>query len=150
MLVLNTIVVDHALSKKRKQEVTLIGTVFIPMEMPVPVVVKGYGCVGIGIVTEIRMTSNSTKILFDLETSISESSKKAYYDLYRNQASQMVNTEDPYDNDDVIIPGAINSVKNNSSVKKKQSDENTYHWSDESRSRKSKGLTDYLDGFLDY
>lgn len=105
----NFIVIDDSLRAKRsgydEYSHCMNGAVFVPLETPIPVIQKGKGCVGVGMVSKIIMTASSTTIIFTVEDT-TESNAKAYYDLYRNQVS-LSNEKDVYDNSDVVIPGVM-------------------------------------------
>lgn len=144
MKVENYIVISDKISHKRVQNFTVNGEVYIPLDIPVPVILKGTGCVGIGIVTELVITSAATTITFNYEPNIDKGSKIAYYNLYRNQVSQKTNSEDPYENSsDVVIPGAITSISTKGTKNK-----STYHWSENTRDNSSN--SSLLDDYLDY
>lgn len=106
MKILNFIVTDQPI-KRGRNEYTVLGECFIQCETPIPVITKNRGCVGLGIVKEFTVSKHSTTIKFNLEKDISQDSKKAYYDLYRTSISVNEDSNDPYENTDTIIPGAI-------------------------------------------
>lgn len=113
MNILNFIIIDKPLrSTKYNLETNMFameGEVYIPLETPVPIIQKGVGCVGIGMVSELNITKSSTMIYFS-STKISESAEKAYYDLYRNQIS--TGNQNMYSNqEDVVIPGLARGMK---------------------------------------
>ena len=117
----------------------------VPLDQPLPVIVRGQGCIGLGVVTSITLTPTGTVIKFDLDDSISDNEAKAYYNLYRNQASSS-SGGDRYSSADTVIPGAISSLGNNRSVKSS------------GKKKKHRGssngdgcLLDYMDGdYRDY
>ena len=118
MNIMHFIVIDDSLKSKRmvssnRYHHTLNGEVYIQPETPVPVIQKGKGCIGIGMVSELRITASSTTIIFEVRET-TESNMEAYYALYRNQIS-VTPSSDSYDESDVIIPGAIRSVSGNGS-----------------------------------
>lgn len=114
MQIKNFIVVDDLDKARRKGKCAFNGEVYIPIETSIPVIHKGRGCIGVGVVHQLIITKGSTVVTFSLETDISETSKRAYYDLYRNQ-NTMNDSDDMYDNSDVVIPGAIGSIGSRSS-----------------------------------
>ena len=87
---------------------TLEGEVYIPLETPIPIIRRGSGCIGIGLVVELTITKTSTTIVYSM-SNISEVNAKAYYDLYRNQAT--ASNTDGYQ-EDVVIPGMMRNVGN--------------------------------------
>lgn len=105
MKILNFIEVTRSMSEGG-QYVAVTGECYIPCGTPVPVIQKGKKCLGIGVVKSLRITAETTDITFELSTNISKEKKQAYYDLYRNNAS-ISDSEDPYENTDQIIPGAM-------------------------------------------
>lgn len=109
MQIKNFIVVDDLEKARRKGKCAFNGEVYIPIGTSIPVIHKGRGCIGIGVVHQLIISSESTTVSFSLETNISDTSKRAYYDLYRNQ-NTMSESGDMYDNSDVVIPGAIGSI----------------------------------------
>lgn len=111
MKILNFIEVTRALSDGG-YSVAVTGECYIPCETPVPVIQKGKKCIGIGIVRSLTITAESTDISFNLSTNVSKEKKQAYYDLYRNNVSAITNSDDPYENTDQIIPGAMVGKKN--------------------------------------
>lgn len=131
--------------RKGKREYSVTGEVYIPINTVVPVILKGTGCIGTAIVEEICMRSESTRITFLFDPDISEQSKAAYYALYRNQVT---NTEDPYDNQDVFIPGAMGSTgasRGNASDRIRELDSDRRRERDDYTSRSS--LSDFLDDY---
>ena len=102
------IIVDDTMNRKNRDtfEFTVNGDVIYPLETPLPVIRKGVGCIGIGIISTSVRKNTTTSITFR----VSETNKdaaKAYYDLYRNQVSSS-NSDDIYDNaSDTIIPGMM-------------------------------------------
>lgn len=106
MNILNFIVIDdkqHYYDDNDLYSFTAQGECYIPLETPVPIIRRGIGCIGIGLVAELKITRTSTTIIYSI-SDISEMSARAYYDLYRNQATAS-NTEEY--REDVIIPGMM-------------------------------------------
>lgn len=117
----NFIVIGDQIRKKGAQTVTVSGTVFIALDVPVPVIIEGEGCIGLGIVKELRIRSSSTDICFELTRDISVKEKEFLYNLYRNQISMGGSSNGnryAHSSKDVIIPGAIGSIGGNSSRKR--------------------------------
>jgi len=105
------------------------GTKLYPLGIYLPVIRKGEGCIGLGIVRQITINETTTKITFEYISEISTADAKAYYTLYRGQISMAQDSSsDIYDNaEDTFIPGAINSLNLNtgrqgSSLKVKNGD----------------------------
>lgn len=96
------------------------GTLIYPIGIAVPVIRRGTGCIGVGVISEVILTATTTKITFTFNDQISESDKRAFYSLYRNQVSMEGGVNrDIYDaSEDVVIPGAIGSININSSEPK--------------------------------
>jgi len=114
----------------------------VPIAQPLPVIVRGRGCVGLGVVTKIEITDDGTTIKFDFDRSISDAEAEAYYNLYRNQASN--GGEDRYSNTEAVIPGAISRLGNNRS--ERSNDSRKGH-----KKKSSGGLLDYMDdGDIDW
>jgi hypothetical protein len=146
MRVLNFIVLEDKIRKSGFHDVAVSGEVYIPLETVVPVICKGVGCVGVGVVQRLHISKSSTTIEFELETNISKESKRAYYDLYRNHSSSDYEN-DPYENSDTVIPGAIGSVGGKTSGRVTNSQ---YSWKDDYRRDKNPSLGDFLgDDFMD-
>ena len=134
------IVVDDTLSKKQGEAIfTVNGDVIYPLETPMPVIRKGVGCIGVGMIKSSMRSKSATTITFIL-SKCNEDSARAYYDLYRNQISIAPNSDDVYDNaSDIVIPGMMMSA----GVKPKISSSNS---SPRKRRNETYGsLTDYLD-----
>lgn len=85
---------------------TAQGECYIPLETPVPIIKRGSGCIGIGLVLQLEITKTSTTIIYTV-SDISETNAKAYYDLYRNQAT--ASNSEEY-NEDTIIPGMMRTA----------------------------------------
>ena len=132
------IVVDDTLLKRHGEvSFTVNGDVIYPLETPMPVIRKGTGCIGVGMIKSSTRSKSATTITFIL-SKCNEESARAYYDLYRNQISISPNTDDVYDAaSDMVIPGMMASA----GIKPKVS-------SDNYRPRRKKeshtSLTDYL------
>jgi hypothetical protein len=144
MRILNFIVLEDKIRRSGYHESAVSGEVYIPLETVVPVICKGVGCVGVGIIHRLHISKASTTIEFELETNISKESKRAYFDLYRNHASNEDN-DDPYDNSDTVIPGAIGSVGGKTAGR--------VNWSTgvaQTRKKSSPSLSDFLgDDFME-
>lgn len=89
----------------REVSETLSGQVFLPIGKSLPIILRGTGCIGIGLVTELRITEQSTTVTFT-SSEVSDEYAEAYYALYQNQIS-VDNSDDPYEQTDQIIPGAM-------------------------------------------
>ena len=101
------IVVDDTFKKREKCNFTVNGDVIYPLGTPMPVIVKGSGCIGVGIVVSSTRNGSSTSITFKLSKT-DNASASAYYDLYRNQISVSTDSEDAYENaSDMVIPGMM-------------------------------------------
>ncbi len=68
----------------------------------VPVIVAGYGCIGLGTVTEFTIKKNNGQVSFKFTSASSELCKNLY-NMYRNNIS----SDDSTDFNDVVIPGAF-------------------------------------------
>lgn len=134
------IVVDDTFKKREKSNFTVNGDVIYPLGTPMPVILKGSGCIGVGIVLESTRKGSSTSITFKLSKT-DKASADAYYDLYRNQISVSSDaSEDAYDNAaDMVIPGMMAGAN----IKPKLSED------DRGRSRK-RSLSDFMDDDDDY
>ena len=133
MQILNFIVIDGSLRSFRDGKgyaFTLSGENYIPLATPIPIIQKGHGCVGIGMVEELNITQTSTTIYFKAEE-VSDNSAKAYYNLYRNQISVSSNT-DYSGQEDTLIPGMARGIRpsvniNDNSIKDKKSRRENTH-----------------------
>lgn len=136
---MNFIVVDDKLREGRN-EYTVSGAVLLKLDVPVPVVLKGKGCIGIGTVHQLTITSNSTDILFTL-TRVPKEACNAYYDLYRNQVSNAQSDVDAYESaEDTLIPGAIGA-------KMQQRHEPDNYGNRQRRSSGNASLSDFYRGY---
>ena len=111
MQIATFIVLDDPLKGYSKtQSRTVNGEVYYPLETPMPIILKGKGCIGIGMVNEMTISTSSTTIVF-VASKISDNDANAYYALYRNQVSVSSNTSsDLYEQSDAIIPGMMTSI----------------------------------------
>lgn len=108
MKIANFIVVDDYKRIKNGGvcEHSVNGTVLYPLDTPIPIIQKRSGCIGIGMVTEITMSSSSTRIVFSV-SKVNDDDANAYYKLYQNQVS-VSNDDDSYDAaGDMVIPGMM-------------------------------------------
>ena len=113
---------------------TVNGTVLYPLETSLPIIQKGKGCIGLGMVSEITMTTSSTRIVFSVSR-VDDDDAKAYYRLYQNQVSTS-NDEDVYDaSSDMVIPGMMVSSR-----QPKISDRDRY----DSQNHRPRSLSDYM------
>ena len=119
MKITNFIVLDDRVGRMSEYRHTVNGEVYIPLETSVPVIVKGVGCIGLGMVIEINMTKASTTFTFTM-SKVGRDAADAYYSLYKNQIS-MTDTEDVYDQSDVIIPGMMASTTKSTPKPKRSS-----------------------------
>lgn len=106
MKLLQFIVVDEQL-RDGKNLFTVTGECYMPVGKQYPVIRRNSGCIGLGTVKSVLITQNSTEIEFNLTRDISKETKKAFYDLYRNNVSVHDSNSDPYENTDQVIPGAM-------------------------------------------
>lgn len=80
------------------------GIIIYPIGVPIPVIVKGKGCGGNAVISNVSYDENSTTITFSLN-SVSKDVGNAIYSLYRGQASTSGQSSDSYE--DQFIPGAM-------------------------------------------
>lgn len=114
-------------------EHTVNGAVIYPLETPLPIIQKGKGCIGIGMISEVNMTTSSTRIVFKV-SKVNIDDGNAYYRLYQNQVSA-VNDDDAYDAAaDMVIPGMMMGKSTRSSGRDLS----------ESRRSRSKSLSDFM------
>lgn len=78
--------------------------------IPIPVIVKSYGCIGMAIPRKFKVDETLTTVTFtfkpfDTNNSQEKYFAKAYYSLYRGKLS--ADADDSADVDDVLIPGAM-------------------------------------------
>lgn len=99
--------VNHVPTHKLVQY-TVPGTKVYPLMVPIPVIKKGTGCIGLGMVSAVSMTVDSTTIEFTL-TAISTENAKSYYNLYRNVISNS-DSDAAYGDEDMVIPGLARSA----------------------------------------
>ena len=136
------IVVDDTLKKNTRDNTctfTVNGDVIYPIGVPMPVIRKGKGCVGVGIIISSTRNGTSTSITFTI-SNVNDASAKAYYSLYQNNISVSNDSDDAYENaSDMIIPGMIANVsktskKSNNSRRSGRSslsdylEDDDYHW----------------------
>jgi hypothetical protein len=88
---------------------TVTGPSIYPIGEIVPLIRKGDNCLGLIKIESIVITANSTSVNFNIVEA--KGDYTAIYNLYRNQITNSSNSDDPYDNDDVIIPGAYQRGK---------------------------------------
>ena len=122
MRITNFIVLDDVPNRKHEYHHTVNGEVYIPLETTVPVIQKGYGCIGLGMVTEIVMRKDSTTIIFTM-SKVGKDAADAYYSLYKNQVT-MSDSNDVYDQSDVVIPGMMASTAKSTPKPKRSSSSN--------------------------
>lgn len=134
MKLLQFIVVDEKTGIRRgENSYSVSGECYLPLETTVPVIQKGRGCIGLGIVKELNITVSSTRIKFVIYKDIAKEKRDAYYELYQNSASE--NTDDPYENTDAFIPGAMVG-KSKQPTRRGQDD--------------GKGIVDLATDYIDY
>lgn len=80
------------------------GITIYPIGVPIPVIVKGKGCGGNAVISNVSYDENSTTITFSL-SEVSKEVGNAIYSLYRGQASTSGQSADSYE--DQFIPGAM-------------------------------------------
>lgn len=91
----------------RSNNYRVSGMVIFPINSPIPVIVKGEGCIGIASVSKFTVDATSTTITFTLEECSKEASK-VFYNLYKNYTvGGGIDADDPYSNTDQLIPGAM-------------------------------------------
>lgn len=98
--------------KKNLYQYTEQGMLLYPIGSLVPIIEKGYGCIGIATVKSLTMDANSTTVIFTV-SEVDKSTANTLYGMYRNNATVMGNNDDPYSNTDQIIPGAIGAPEEN-------------------------------------
>jgi hypothetical protein len=89
------------------------GEIIYPLEVPIPIIKRRTGCIGIAVISELKITKTKTTIVFSI-TEIDKTAANAYYQLYRNTASMnQMSSDDVYSNaEDAIIPGAMGNNSN--------------------------------------
>lgn len=87
------------------------GARIYPIEISIPIIRKGEGCIGLAVIREMTIDANSTVVVFTVHKCDS-SQAKAYYNLYRNNLSMGNNaSDDDYENaEDMVIPGLVGGV----------------------------------------
>lgn len=115
---LENFIIVNDIKRRGTESYTVDGMVLLPIGTPLPVILKGKGCCGIGIVSELRITEQTTTIKFELNE-ISKEHADAYYALYRNQVTFNTDSDDPYEQTDQIIPGMMRSLPGKGSSSKK-------------------------------
>lgn len=99
------------------------GNHIYPLGVFLPVIKRGHGCIGMGIVRTIVMTENSTQVEFEYTKTVNPQHAQAYYSLYRGQVSMGNSSSgDIYESsEDMLIPGAMATmgIKPNLTPKKK-------------------------------
>lgn len=137
MILSNFIVLEsnpHAgYSEEEEISYTLSGQYLFPIDTSLPVIVRGKGCIGLGIIRSITLTADMTTIDFEIAKATKEE-KKVFYSLYQSVSAGGTISSDPYENTDVLIPGAMGSRK---STDTRNYDRPTY--------RSNTSLSSYLD-----
>lgn len=87
-----------------------------PIDVSIPIIRKGEGCVGLAVIQSLMITSYRTDITFNVY-SVDNAAGKAYYNLYRDNINTGMNkSDDEYaDSEDVLIPGLMGSSSRRSS-----------------------------------
>ena len=134
------LVIDKGDFSTRDPEVTLSGAVYFNVGAVVPIMVRNEGCIGIAKIKCVTITETSTTVIYEPTRNIPDESKKAYYNLYKNNIGQgSTGSDDVYDQQDVTIPGALGRSK-----KKSRHEENRSFFNNDRRER-SGSLSDVLD-----
>ena len=99
------------------------GTRIYPIEVSIPIIRKGQGCIGLAMIRELHIDSNRTVITFDV-FKCDQKQANAYYDLYRNNLSMGNGSsgDDYEDTEDMVIPGLVGGVTS----RMRHTDETTY------------------------
>ena len=105
----NYIVLDDTIKIYKEDgdeyEYSYAGMVFMTPESTLPIIVKGKGCVGIGTIKSITLTSTRTTITF-IKHNCDKAYSDAYYSLYKTNAHINASADgDIYSNTDIAIPG---------------------------------------------
>ena len=113
--VLNFIILNESIEHERHEyKYSFPDQLLYPLNTPIPIIVKGFGCIGIGSIHTIILENHNngprTTIIFTM-TQTPEPYQQAYYNLYRNTLPSMSNTDDIYENTDMLIPGFIQTKK---------------------------------------
>jgi len=97
------------------------GSIIYQFGVPVPIIKKGKGCIGLAVIEKIEMSADTTMAYFTV-TEISDQAASAYYNLYRNTVSMGTDaSSDIYENaSEMIIPGIAGSMVTPTSSKKKR------------------------------
>lgn len=72
-----------------------------------PIIRKGSGCMGLGVVLGYSTTGNTTTVSFKAMGKVPKEDRDAYFRLYRMNAGVSSDESDPYDSTDAFIPGAM-------------------------------------------
>lgn len=61
------------------------GNRMYPLNMPIPLIIKDYGCIAMVEITAVTNTASGTIVIFDdqISLSISEDIKEHYYSIYK-------------------------------------------------------------------
>lgn len=132
------LVIDKGDYSSRNSEVTLSGAVYFNVGSIVPIIVRNQGCIGIAKIVSITITETSTVVVYEPTKNISDESKKAYYNLYRNNIGQGSHSSDSYDQQDVVIPGAMGGSRS-------KNNESRSFFGNDREDRRSGSILDALD-----
>lgn len=99
------IIVDQKVTGESSR-ITVTGQRIYPIKKPLPLILKGVGCIGIATVTQYLVMEDSTRVEFTVNTNISKNTSNALYALYQQRSMDNSDDEDPYDTD-TFIPGAM-------------------------------------------
>ena len=99
------------------------GAKIYPLEISIPIIRKGEGCIGLAVINEMTINANSTVVVFTVHKCDSYQAK-VYYNLYRNNLSMGNNaSDDAYENaEDMVIPGLVRGV----TARMRDTDETTF------------------------
>jgi hypothetical protein len=82
------------------------GHIVYAINVPVPVIVKGEGCIGIATPIEYTASDTTTEVLFTFSAIQDQKVAKVFYEMYRSTVTMNADS-DPFDNSDMLIPGSV-------------------------------------------
>lgn len=99
---------------KNKYSYSIQGMNIYMIGVPVPIIRKRVGCLGLAVPQKFTVTENTTTVEFTI-TAIDKTAELIYYNLYKNFVNMNISNDTDIYDADVLIPGAI--MSSNSSMK---------------------------------
>lgn len=96
------------------------GMLLYPIKGVIPIIQRGYGCIGTAVIKSFTVNENTTTVEFEF-TEVDKNAAKVLYSLYMNSSTMTaeLDTSDPYNND-VVIPGAMGGAPKENLAERKR------------------------------